>query len=347
MSNPRFALSPLAAAVSLALFSLSTHAQTAPATDAAKAAADKVAADKADILQLDKVIITGTSTVASKMKQSVSVSTLNSDAIEQGNASSAAEVLRSIPGVRSESSGGESNANLTVRGLPISAGGARYVQFQEDGLPILQFGDIAFATPDSWVRIDGMLERLEVVRGGSSSTTATNAPGGIINFISNTGEETGGSFGISRGIDYDTTRYDFGYGGALGANTHYFIGGFYRNGEGVRNGGVNAEQGGQLRGNITQKFSTGFLRLSFKHLDDHAPTLLPVPVRFSSNGSISTISGIDPRRASFYSPYLIPDQTLTINNGRTATNINDGLTAKTDAFGVEGSFDLRRWHSQK
>lgn len=341
MSNQRLAHSPLAAAISLALFSITAaHAQTAVSADAQKASADKRADDKSDTLQLDKIVVTGTSTVVSKMKQSVSVSTLNAEVIEQSNATNAAEVLRSIPGVRSESSGGESNANLTVRGLPISAGGARYVQFQEDGLPILQFGDIAFATPDSWLRIDSTLERLEVIRGGSASTTATNAPGGIINFISNTGEETGGSFGISKGLDYDTTRYDFGYGGSVSPNTHYFIGGFYRNGEGARNGGVNVEQGGQLRGSVTQKFNGGFLRLSFKHLDDHAPTFLPVPVRFSSSGNISTIPGIDPRRASFYSPYWIPDQTLTINNGRTATNVNDGLTAKTDAFGVEGAFDL-------
>ncbi len=339
MSTRRNAPSTLALAVSLALMSVSAaYAQSTSAS--AKPTNDKRAEDKSDTLQLDQIVVTGTSTATSKMKQSVSISTLSVEAIEQGGATSAAEVLRSIPGVRSESSGGESNANLTVRGLPISAGGARYVQFQEDGLPILQFGDMAFATPDSWVRIDSVLDRLEVIRGGSASTLATNAPGGIINFISNTGEEAGGSIGISKGIDYDSTRYDFGYGGAIGTNTHYFIGGFYRNGEGVRNGGVNAEQGGQLRGNITQTFKGGFLRLSFKHLDDHAPTLLPVPVRFGANGSISTIPGIDPRRASSYSPYWIPDQTLTINNGRAVSNVNDGLTAKTDAFGAETSLDL-------
>ena len=82
------------------------------------------------------------------MKSSVSISTLNEQQIKDSGATNAAEVLRSVPGIRSESSGGEGNANMTVRGLPISAGGSRYFQMQEDGLPILQFGDIAFATPD-------------------------------------------------------------------------------------------------------------------------------------------------------------------------------------------------------
>jgi outer membrane receptor protein involved in Fe transport len=93
-----------------------------------------------------------------------------------------------------------------VRGVPISAGGARYVQMQEDGLPVLQSGDFNFITPDSYIKIDGTLDHLEVVRGGSASTLATNAPGGIINFISKTGEEKGGHIAISRGLGYDETR---------------------------------------------------------------------------------------------------------------------------------------------
>lgn len=339
MASQPTALSRLTIAVSIALMHMTgALAQTTPAAaDAPKAAESK---DKeGDALQLDKVFVTGTSSAVSKMKQSVSVSTLSAEQIEEGNATNAAEVLRSIPGVRSESSGGESNANLTIRGLPISAGGARYVQFQEDGLPLLQFGDIAFATPDTFLRIDNMLERLEVIRGGSASTLATNAPGGIINFISNTGEEKGGSLGISRGVDYDTTRFDFGYGGPIGDKTRMYVAGFYRGGEGARNGGVNVEQGGQIRANITHKLANGFIRLSLKHLDDHAPTLLPVPVRFN-NGSISEIPGINPRTASFYSPYWIQDSTLTRDNGRVSSNVNNGLSVKTNAIGAEAEFDL-------
>ena len=164
----------LSAAVSLAMLQLGVSQALAQTQTTATAAAAAVPA--ADTLSLDKVIVTGTSQGTSKMKTSVSVSTLDGDQIQQSGAVSAAEVLRSIPGLRSESSGGESNANVGVRGIPISAGGARYIQFQEDGLPILQFGDIAFATPDSWLRVDAMLDRLEVVRGGSASTRRVDTP---------------------------------------------------------------------------------------------------------------------------------------------------------------------------
>ena len=291
-------------------------------------------------LNLETIVVTGTSQRSSKMAASVSVSSLGSEELAQSNALSAAELLRSIPGIHAESSGGESNANVTIRGLPISAGGSRYVQFQEDGLPVLQFGDIAFATPDTWIRVDNVVDRLEVVRGGSASTLATGAPGGIINFISKTGSQSGGVASMTLGLGgYDQKRYEFGYGGSLGAKTSFYLGGHYRMGEGARNGGVNIEDGGQIRGNITQQLDNGFIRVNFKHLDDHAPTLLPVPVAFSG-GKIVELPGFDPRKASLYSPYWGNDVTLTGNNGRVSSNVNKGLTAKTDAIGVEAEFDL-------
>ena len=319
----------MAAAVSLALLHISATAQETKALDAAPA----------DGLNLERVVVTGTSTGSSKMKSSVSISTIEADTIQKSAPTSAADVLRSVPGVRSESSGGEGNANITVRGVPISAGGARYVQIQEDGLPVLQSGDFNFITPDSYVRIDGSLDHLEVVRGGSASTMASNSPGGIINFISKTGAEQGGSIALTKGLDYDSTRFDFDYGGAISDKTRFFIGGFYRSGEGIRQTGLTSEQGGQLRANITHELDMGFIRLSFKHLDDKTPTSLPVPVQVS-NRQISEIPGIDPRTVTFYSPYWVPDVTLDKANKRVSSKVNDGLSVKSTTLGLEAQFRL-------
>lgn len=318
-------------AVALALL----HLGAASAQDAAAPAA----AQPADGLKMERVVVTGTPIGSSKMKSSVSVSTLEADAIQNLAPTSAAEVLRAIPGVRSESSGGEGNANITVRGVPISAGGARYVQIQEDGLPVLQFGDINFTTPDSFVKIDGSLDHVEVVRGGSASTLATNSPGGIINFISKDGAQQGGSIGLTRGLDYDTTRVDFDYGAPISERDRFFVGGFYRRGEGIRNAPGKDERGGQLRANFTHDFDGGYVRVSLKHLDDQSPTALPVPVMVD-NGHISEIAGIDPRYASFYSPYWVQDVTLTKGNGHASSDVNDGLAVKSNAIGLEGSYDL-------
>lgn len=337
MQHHTIKLAAITAAVATAV--LHMGAAAAQTADAAAPVAATAAPAPADGLNMERVVVTGTTTGSSKMKTSVSISTIEGDVIKNSAALSAAEVLRAVPGVRAESSGGEGNANITVRGVPVSAGGARYVQIQEDGLAVLQFGDFNFITPDSYVKIDGTLDHLEVVRGGSASTLATNAPGGIINFITKTGEEKGGHIGISRGLGYDETRYDFDYGSPLSDKTRFFIGGSYRTGEGVRDTGMSTASGGQIRGNITHDLDNGFIRLSFKHVDDKSPTALPVPVRVV-NRKITEIPGIDPRTVSFYSPNWTRDITLGKSNTPVSTDVNDGLHVKSDSIGLEGSFDL-------
>ena len=292
-----------------------------------------------DTLKLDEVVVTGTASGASKMKQSNSISTVGVDQILQAQPTNSADILRTIPGVRSESSGGGGNANVTVRGLPISAGGARYVQFQEDGLPVMLFGDVAFATPDMFLRADGSLERLEVVRGGSASTLGTNAPGGIINFISKTGDEPGGSVGISTGLGYDEKRFDFDYAGKLSDKTRFFVGGYTTSGQGPRNAPANGIQGHQIKANITQELDNGFVRLNFKSLDDKSPLFMPAPVSIR-NGVISELPGIDPRKATFYSPYWVADATLSKNNTMVNSDVNDGLRVKNNAIGFETELKL-------
>lgn len=322
---------PIALAAALALLPFATsHAQPAPAAEPPAAAANA----EGDGLKLDRIVVTGTAVVRSKMRQSVSVSDIDSEQLVNLVATSATDVLRSIPGLRSEASGGESNANVGVRGIPISAGGARYLQFQEDGMPVMLFGDVAFATADTWLRADASVERLQVVRGGSASTLTTGSPGGLINFISKTGEEEGGFVSLAKGLGYDQTRQEFGYGGKLAEKTRFYVGGYWRKGDGGRDGAAGTEDGGQLRLNVTRDFSGGFVRLSFKHLDDRTPTFMPTPVRYV-NGEIQEIPGLDPRRTAFYDAGWPLDNTLTASNGRTLSNIRDGLSAKSTVFGAE------------
>jgi outer membrane receptor protein involved in Fe transport len=324
--------SRLAIAVALAAIHIgAAHAQSTPA-----AAQD---AGPADGLKLDQVVITGTATRTSKMKQSLSVSTLDSVQLERTGATNAAELLRSVPGFRSESSGGEGNANITVRGVPLSAGGSRYVQIQEDGLPVLLFGDIAFGTADQFLRADYGIDRLELVRGGSASTLASNSPGGIVNFISKTGQESGGSIGLSLGLVRKELRLDADYGGKIGAATSFHIGGFQRVGDGGRPAEFNSANGGQIKGNITQQLDNGYVRLNFKALDDRTPSFLPVPVS-TVDGKINTLPGIDPRTAFFITPSLPRDAGLNRDNGLTTSSTRDGLHVKSTAFGVEAQLKL-------
>ena len=330
MIRSQHAKTTLAIAVASALSTLAAplFAQTAPVTDDKKA------------LDLERVVVTATATQGSKMKQSLSVSTMDEDQIRATQATSAAELLRSIPGVRSESSGGEGNSNITVRGVPISAGGARYVQIQENGLPTLLFGDIAFATSDMFIRVDNSLDQLQVVRGGSASTLATNSPGGVINFITKSGIDQGGSVGLSTGLGLRQQRLDFDYGSGLSKDgTSWHVGGHYRQGEGSHPSGVTQENGGQLQASFSKNFGTSSFRIYAKVLDDKTPTLLPVPVRVVG-GKIVEVPGVDPRTYTPYGSNWPADSVLNKDNTRSNTDVNSGLSVRNTAVGGELNLDL-------
>ena len=96
----------------------------APAADTAQPTEDTAAAD-ADI------IVTGVARGQNRLDSSVSVSSLDQATLQTTAPRSVAELFRNIPGVRSESSGGEGNANIAVRGLPVASGGSKFLQLQE------------------------------------------------------------------------------------------------------------------------------------------------------------------------------------------------------------------------
>jgi outer membrane receptor protein involved in Fe transport len=79
---------------------------------------------------------------------------------------------------------------------------------------------------------------LESVRGGSASITGANAPGGIFNYVSKTGQASSNEITYKFGLEGDGRnpfhRLDANFGGKLGNNWYYKYGGFYRNAEGAR-----------------------------------------------------------------------------------------------------------------
>lgn len=114
------ALSSLALAITLALTSQQLIAQeTAPEPTAAEQTEAAEAAPSG--LGFERILVTGAvSRNQTVMQSSVSVSTLTFEDIDASAPRSTAEVFRMLPGVRSEASGGEGNANIAVRGLPVA-----------------------------------------------------------------------------------------------------------------------------------------------------------------------------------------------------------------------------------
>ncbi len=286
---------------------------------------------------LEEIVVTGVARKGvTKLEASVSVSSIDDQQIEKLAPRSAAEIFRGLPGIRAESSGGGGNANITIRGIPLATGGSKYTQIHEDGLPVLEFGDINFGNTDNFIRADRSIGRIESVRGGSASTLASNSPGGIINMISKTGGEgAGGSVGLSAGVDYDEFRTDFEYGGAIDENWDFHIGGFFRKGEGVRETGFDGDEGGQIKANITRNFDDGYFRGYFKVIDDNVTTYLPAPVRVDGGGSYSAVPGFDASSETLHPgddglPYY--DVNGNVQGGR---SIEDGIESDVTAIGFE------------
>ena len=317
----------------------------AVAAACATSAVPAIAQEQDDSI-LEEVVVTAVPSQGTKMETSVSVTDVGGEAIENFSPRSEAEVFLMIPGIRAENTGGGGgNSNITVRGLPIAAGGAKYVQLQEDGLPVIEFGDIAFGNNDYWIRYDYTVDRVQAVRGGSASTFASHAPGAVINYVSKTGEQTGGSLGLTQGLDYDETRVDFDYGSPVSDDIRFHIGGYFRSGEGPREVSWNALEGYQLKANLTKDFEdgSGYIRFYFKRLDERAPTYTSYPQSASLDGNkisnFGTIPGFDGQSdtniSSNYRTFL------TVNGaGETIVGRMDGISPDVTGFGLELSKDI-------
>ncbi|MFL1895219.1 TonB-dependent receptor [Aquimarina sp. 2-A2] len=296
-----------------------------------------------DLESLDEIILTGVVNPRSKIESSISLTSLKAKNIAQTVPRSTAEIFRTIPGIRSESSGGEGNANIAVRGVPISSGGSKYVQLQEDGLPVLLFGDISFGTADIFTRFDYNISRIEAIRGGSASTLTSNAPGGILNIISKTGRNEGGAIGTTVGLDYETFRTDFDYGSKIGKDLYVHFGGFYRVGEGIRETGFTANNGGQFKISLLKEFENGHIRVYSKYLNDRTAAYLPMPLKVTGSNSDpewENAPNFDATTGSIHSSNLTQTVGLGADGQLRRGNVTDGMHPISTSVGFEASFNL-------
>lgn len=292
------------------------------------------------------VFSTGVAKGRDRLDSATSTSALKASEAEKLGTRPLADLLRTMPGLRVESGIGEGNANYTVRGLPLAAGGSKYMQLQEDGLPVLEFGDFFNFGADVFLRADFNLAAIESIRGGSASTFASDSPGGLINLISKTGDRPGGAVQVTRGLDYGESRLDADYGGKLSENLRFHIGGFYRWGEGPRDIGFTGYKGGQVKLNVTRQFSNGYIRLNAKYLNDRSPTFAPYYFKLTgtdANPVIANLPGFDIRKDSVLSPYISPVTTLDGKNQLHRFPVKDGMHPTSKAIGLEAQFDFGGW----
>lgn len=319
----------LAASSAVAFVSLPALAQEKPAAPA-----------KDDGLALERVVVTATSLAKTKLQSSLSVTTVDSDLVTAMNPQTQSEVLRLIPGIVDNGGNGPGgNANITVRGLPITTGGSPFVQLQEDGLPVVLFGDMNFGNNDYWVRFNRS-NTIESVRGGSVSTLASGAPGAVINYVSDTGLQRGGEVGLELGLGYSSRKATFAVGGPIADGWRFHADGFLIDGAGVRDQGFTAQRGYQIKANVTKDLGQlGYVRFNVKLLDDAEPLYTSYPALVHANGSgfsgLSPFPGFDARTGSTVGIYNQNINVVDSATGALTQRKSDGLRPQANAWGAQ------------
>lgn len=293
-----------------------------------------------------KSFTTGVAKGRDLLDTAISASTLDQEDIVKIGTTSVAEVIGNIPGIRAETGGTDGLTSITIRGLPLAADGSKFLQIEEDGLPVLEFGDIHFGTATAFLRTDLSLSQVQAIRGGSASTFASNSPGGVVNFISNTGETDGGAIRVASGLDHSLGRIDFDYGGKVDSNLRFNVGGFYRLGEGPRATGYDAFRGGQIKANVTRSFANGYVRIYLKVLDDREPNYALAPVAVTGTDAsphYAPLPGFDARKDTSSSRYITTMLGLDQNNNPEAVDVHQGNRSKVRSIGLESQFDVAGW----
>lgn len=287
--------------------------------------------DNEQQIQLEEIVVTGTTAVGrTKLESSVAITTAGFEELSKEAAFGTADVLELIPGFWVESSGGVVSNNVAPRGL---GGGSsfRFISVQEDGLPVVYDGNQV----DSFIRQDITVERLEAIRGGTSGILTVNGPASIVNFISRKGtEEAEGSVRFTTS-DYGTLKGDFFYGAPINDDWLYSVGGYYRSSDSPRDTGFTADEGGQIKINLTRKLDEGEFTINLKHIDEKNSFLLPIPL--TNQGDPQAVPGIDANDGTLVSAGLELSQLQPGGRPAVRNNLEDGFHTTLDSIGF--SFD--------
>lgn len=319
------------------------HGQAAATADATQATA---AADQssADTNNLQEVVVTATGTGRKKLDASYSITTASLEEIRDVGPASAADLLKVVPGVWAETSGGQSGANIELAGFP-GNGDAPYVTYSINGSPVFpSSGNISFMDNSSLFRLDDTIERAEVVQGGPAVVFSNGQLGATANFILRQGTATPtGDIGITYG-DEGMYRIDAFYGGPINQDWFMSIGGFYRYSNGVRDSQFPADNGGQLTATLSHTWDTGKIMFFARALNDKNLFVTDIPVTVSGTGtgqSVSGFPGFNPNTGTFAGSALRGISVQEAPGAPPVTaDLADGRGADLHMFGSNLDLDL-------
>lgn len=343
----------------LALAAGSVHAKPAPqaAKNAAASSATATPAGSAAMPTLQTVVVTATPTAAGVklLNASFSVTTANLSQIHDAMASSAADLLKIVPGLWPEASGGATGANIEIAGFP-GGGDAPYVTDQINGTPVYPAPTISFMANSSLIRLDDTVQRVQVVQGGPSVVYSSGQIGATVNYILRHGTPTPeGEIALTVGNE-GLYRLDGFYGGPLAHRWYFSVGGFYRESSGIRRSQFPADDGGQLTATLYHTFDTGNLLLWGRELNDKNLFITDIPVAVSPNGeNVSAFPGFNPNTGTFAGnanraitvqefPCVTPGAPANgCTPGTISADLANGRGSQIHMFGADLNLHIGQW----
>ena len=310
-----------------ACFALPAFAQSAPPADPATATPDAAMVPVA-AQETPDIVVTGQTTRNRPLiTSSADITFATAEDIARKAPRSTADLLELVPGIFVEGTAGELSNNYSVRGL--QGGGQRFIQLEEDGLPIIYGGGGA----DFFFSNDITIDRLEAVKGGSSGVLTVNGAGATINFLSRTPNFTK-SEGLARftAYNYGQRRGDFYYSAPISDKLAFNIGGYIQTNPGVRQNPFNYD-GYRLKAMLEYRFDGGgYVRLTGKIGDIKAAYYADQPYAYN-NGTPSSITGLDTQFGNVggtaFSRISVPVSTFVEADGFRDFRYDQGVRVKT------------------
>ncbi|MFQ5527077.1 MAG: TonB-dependent receptor [Thermoanaerobaculia bacterium] len=332
-----FALAPLNA--------LQAQQATDDAEQAVEESEEVADEEPADEL-MDEIIVTGTASGSEILKfdASFAITTLPDDEIAKFAPKSSADLLKLVPGVWSESSGGVSGANVFVRGFP-GGGDAPFLTVQVNGSSFFPPPTLSFLENTTLFRLDETVLRMEALRGGPNPVFSNGQPGLTTNFILREGgEETEGFVKYSTS-DYDLRRFDGYVSGKVSDDFYYMLGGYVSSSPGLRDSGFNSDEGFQFTANLTRNLERGKINIFHRETDDSGTWYLPVALNVPGvDNQYNQIGALNrQRRILFANNFGDPSfdnpgaKTVDLGEGR---GWDGGLTGGSIAFDIADDWEL-------
>ncbi|MFT4203829.1 MAG: TonB-dependent receptor [Chitinophagaceae bacterium] len=290
-----------------------------------------------DILKLEDVIITSSGNARKKIESSVAVTTVSRKDLTIRAPLNATDMLKAVPGLQVESTGGDGPGNVWVRGFP-QQGGYIFLGVMEDGLPLLPTGFNSSPSVDQYYKTDLTTKDVEAIRGGNASIIMANTPGAVINNLSYTGgDKQYGQIKYTDGLSQNLYRLDANTGGSISKNVNYNVGGFFRTDKGIVPPGFTANLGGQFKGNLTFNFKNnkGFVRVYGKYLNDKVQWMLTSYYPYDGSGKPKKYGSYDMVKQSIVPVDTKWDYTDDASNTSYHYDLSDGIHTKLGSGQVQ------------